>query len=157
MGEAALALAQHLGEMKPDQAEVFTGRAEAFQKRLLDQVQKWQQRLQQAGITKVVTYHRTLNYFLTRFGIEPAAYLEPKPGIPPTAQHILQVIRSVREQHIPLILIENYYDTKVAERVSQEVEQVEIRSVSVAVGGQPGLNTLEDLYEHLVQALEGAK
>ncbi len=156
MGEAAVALAARLGELAPEHAEVFSDRAKSLQQRLITQTEKWKIRLKKTEVQKVITYHRTLNYFFDRFGIEAVAYLEPKPGIPPTAQHILSVIQTAKENQIPLILVEHYYDSKVAQRVSRELPQVLVKTVSAAVGGSPQVTNLDELYEQLVRTFEEA-
>ena len=105
----------------------------------------------------MVTYHSTQTYFLDRFGVKTAAYLEPKPGIPPTASHIMEVIETVKSEKVRLILVENYFDPVVTRRILQEAPWVEVRAVPVLVGGSPEIKSLDDLYEALVSALEGKK
>jgi zinc/manganese transport system substrate-binding protein len=102
-----------------------------------------------------VTYHKTLNYFLDRFQITGVATLEPKPGIPPSGGHVLGVIRTIREEGVPLILVENYFDPSVADRIRKEIPSVRIAIVPVAVEGTPGIRSLDDLYETLVTTIEG--
>ena len=41
--------------------------------------------------TKVVTYHRSWPNFAERFGLDVIGYVEPKPGIPPSPQHTLDL------------------------------------------------------------------
>ena len=41
---------------------------------------------------KVVTYHRSWPNFCERFGLNVVDYVEPKPGIPPTPAHTLDLI-----------------------------------------------------------------
>ena len=110
-----------------------------------------------AGVTKIITYHKTLNYFCDRFGIDNPINLEPKPGIPPTAQHIMEVIDVAKEQKIKLIMVENFYDASFADRVVREVPGSRAVTVPVEVGGAPSIKTLDDLYEDLVSVIEGGK
>jgi zinc/manganese transport system substrate-binding protein len=154
MAKAALTLGAKLKELAPEHGQEFADRAKRFHDHLLISVNKWQERISQAGVQKVITHHRTLNYFLSRFGIEPADYLEPKPGIPPSAQHILSVIKSATENKIRLILVEHYYDPKVAQRVAKDVPRAKVMPVVTAVGGSASVPSLESLYEQIVQILE---
>ncbi|MCM2322610.1 MAG: metal ABC transporter substrate-binding protein [Oligoflexia bacterium] len=156
-GTIAVKIAERLGELDPPNASRYAEGAVSFQKRLAERTKDWQARLKKSGVRKVVTYHKTLTYFLSRFNIENPAILEPKPGIPPTSGHILQVISLIRDAKVPLILVENYFDPTVTRKIQQEVPSVRIHTVPVAVEGAPGVTTLEELYEHLVSTIEGSR
>lgn len=156
-GKAALLIGDRLAQLDPAKAEEFKSRAKKFNERLQEKTKIWQKRLQATGITKVISYHKTLNYFLDRFGIESAGYLEPKPGIPPTTQHILALIEKIKAEKIRLILVEHFYDLGIAERIAKEVPTSKVKSVSAAVNGMPGINTNEELYEHIVKIFEESK
>ncbi|PYM17445.1 MAG: zinc ABC transporter substrate-binding protein, partial [Candidatus Rokuibacteriota bacterium] len=68
----------------------------------------------------VVVFHPVYIYFLTRFGLIQAAALEDRPGIPPSPQHLVNVIREMKEQKIKAILVEPWNDVKLANRVAEE-------------------------------------
>jgi zinc/manganese transport system substrate-binding protein len=154
MAKAGEALAERLAVLDPAHAPAFRQRAASFKARMEAKTKDWQTRVTASGVKGVVTYHRTLNYFLARFGIEGVATLEPVPGVPPTAKHILEVIETVKTRGITVILVENFFDTAAADRVAQDVPTVRVATVPVAVGAAPGIVTLDDLYEALVRALE---
>ena len=113
----------------------------------------WQQQIETASAKKIITYHKTLRYFLERFNIQLAAQIEPKPGIPPSSAHILSLIDLCKKQKIKLILVENFFDDKPAQKISAENPGVKIKKVAVAVGGMSKISSLFDLYEHLILAL----
>ena len=62
--------------------------------------------------TKIVTFHDSWPNFAKRFELVVAGHLEPKPGIPPTPSHTLEIINLIQSQKIPVILIEPYFDSK---------------------------------------------
>ena len=154
-GEIAVKIAGRLGQLDSAHAAVFLGRAQTLQKRLVERTKGWSARVAQSKVKEVITYHRTLTYFLSRFGIGNPAILEPKPGIPPTGGHTLEVIALVKEKKIPLILVENYFDPTVTNKIKTEVPAVRAATVPVSVDGAPGMNTLDDVYEKLVSTVEG--
>ncbi|MFG1501342.1 metal ABC transporter substrate-binding protein [Halobacteriovorax sp. XZX-3] len=104
--------------------------------------------------TKIITFHRTLTYFLDEFGIQVQNVLEPKPGIPPTASHIISVIEQMKKEGIRHILVENYFDDSVAKRISKSIKNVKINNVAVAVDGSSQVKDIFSLYESLALALE---
>lgn len=151
----ASALAIRLSELDKDGADYYQQRAGVFVKEITSKIPSWKVRLKATGISKVITYHKTLNYFLTRFQIEPAGYLEPHPGVTPTARHILDTISTAKTGQIKLILVENFFDDTAAKRIAAEAGGIRIKTVPVAVGGEPDIQTFIDLYERIVQAVEG--
>lgn len=155
MASVAQGIAAKLAQLDPARAPLFLQRARALEQRLQEKTQNWQERILASGIKQVVTYHKTLSYFLARFNLESVATLEPLPGVPPTAQHILEVIKSAKAQGVRLILVENYFDDTVARRVARELKGVRVASVPVAVEGEQAIKTVDELYERLVRSIEG--
>jgi len=98
---------------------------------------------------KVITYHKTLSYYFNEFGIESVNVLEPKPGVPPTASHILQVIKDIQKHNVKLILVENYYDLNIARRIKEKLPMVEVKSIPVAVHGNKDISDIYLFYELL--------
>ncbi len=155
MGGIALKIAERLSELEPARAGEFEKNAKAFQTRMEAKTRIWGDRIAKSGVQEVVTYHRTLSYFLERFGLRHAGELEPKPGIPPTSGHIIEIIELIRKRKIPLILVENYFDPTVTIKIRQAVPGVRSVVVPVAVEGESGTSTTDELIERLVAAIEG--
>ena len=154
-GEIALGIAKRMGELDPAHSADFAGRAAALKERLTQKTAAWQQRIKKSAIAKVITFHKTLTYFLDRFHLENAAILEPLPGVPPTARHTMEVISIAQQQKVPLILVENFFEPSVAERIVKDVPGMRTSLIPVAVDGDPSIKTLDDLYERLIQVIEG--
>lgn len=155
MGRAALLVAARLAQLDSAHAAQYESRAKALQARLETKTRDWETRIRRSGVQQVVTYHKTLTYFLERFGLKNPAILEPKPGIPPTSGHIIEVIQLIRELKVPLILVENFFDPTVTVKIRQAVPSVRSETVPVSVGGAAGIKSLDDLYENLVRVIEG--
>lgn len=156
-GKIAILIANRLSEMDPAHAALYKKNASLLQTRLVKKTAEWRARIEKAGHKKIVTYHKTLSYFFNRFQIENPAVLEPKPGLPPTSGHILEVVQQMKSEKISLILVENYFDPTVTNKIRQEIEGVRTAVVAVAVEGEPALQSVDDLFEHLVLAIEGKK
>jgi zinc/manganese transport system substrate-binding protein len=102
---------------------------------------------------KVITYHATLSYFYKRFNITNVEILEPKPGIPPSASHILHVMKTARDQNVQLAIVENFFDASVAQRVAKDVPGMKVKSIAVSVEGADGIKTLIELYDYLIKEI----
>lgn len=154
-GAAAILIGKRLGEIDPAHAAEYAKKADIYVAHLKERVKDWTARIEKSGVKAVITYHKTLTYFLARFKLDNPAILEPKPGIPPTSGHIIGVIQLIKEKKIPLILVENYFDPTVTQKIKHEVPSVRAQTIPVSVDGAAGMKRLEDVYENLVKAVEG--
>lgn len=157
MSELAVKIADKLSELDNANKAVYAANAKQFQEAVAKKMTDWTARIQKTGVKEIVTYHQSLNYFLERFGLKAPIYLEAKPGVPPSAQHVISVISTMKKQNISLILVDSFFDTKIAERILKETPKAKVVSVGISVESQPGLVKLEDVTEQLVKAIESAK
>ncbi len=154
MGELAIKIAVRLGELDSVNKDAYVNRAKTYQARLVEKTKDWQARLEKSGVKKLITYHPSLNYFLDRFHLVAATHIESKPGVPPTAGHILDVIQIAKKENIQVALVDNFFDTKIADRIAKENPKLKVKSVGISVDSAPGLKTIEDVQEQLVKAIE---
>ncbi|HYT05103.1 MAG TPA: metal ABC transporter substrate-binding protein [Gemmatimonadales bacterium] len=92
----------------------------------------------------VACYHKEWDYFSREYGVPCIDYIEPKPGIPPTPGHVLEVINEMREQHIQVLLSTNYYDHSQVMEVAQKTGAKAV-IVPSNTNGAPGVNSYVDL------------
>lgn len=157
MGQAAVLIANRMGELDPPNADFFHHQAEDLLKHLTQKTSEWQTRLLKTGLKEVVTYHKTFTYFLARFGIRGELQLEPRPGIPPTASHLMDLLKEIKSRKIRLVLVENYYDLDAAQKLKTEVSGLHVEEAPVSVGAEPDLKSTEQVIEKLVRLFEAAK
>lgn len=156
-GDLAVKIADKLSELDSSNKDFYQANSKKYQEAMAKKVGEWTARLKVSGVKTVITYHPSMNYFMDRFAIKVAAHLEAKPGIPPSAQHILSVIDTMKKENIRLILVDSFFDTKIAERIAKEVPNSKVVTVGIAVDSLPELNTLQDVTEQIVKAIESAK
>ncbi len=156
-GEIATHIATRLGELDSEHKGAFLRNAKTLQARLEQKVKQWKLKIEKSQVKKIVTYHKTLTYFLDRFNIKNPAILEPKPGIPPTSGHIMEVIKMIRNEKISLILVENFFDSTVTLKIKEGIPELRTATVPVGVQGAPGIKTIDDVYENLVKEICGPK
>lgn len=154
LGKAAVLIAEKLAELDPAHKDFFIANANQFQKQMQAKTQEWQARLKKTGVTEFVTYHKTFAYFCARFSMECSLQLEPKPGIPPTAGHLLSVIDQMKKRKLRIVLIENLYDDAVGTKIKADIANAHVERVPVMVEGEPGISTNEQLIERVVKAIE---
>ena len=92
----------------------------------------------------VACYHKEWDYFSREYGLPCIDYIEPKPGIPPTPGHVLEVINEMRAQRIQVLLSTNYYDRNQVMEVAQKTGAKAV-IVPSNTNGAPGIDTYADL------------
>lgn len=94
MADLAVALGERLGRLRPDRAEQFRSDAGTVARRLSDYAQELAARLRpDQGF---VAYHEDLDYLEEWLPVTVLAYLEPVPGVPPTARHLRALVGGLR-------------------------------------------------------------
>ncbi len=116
MAKVAGALAERLALLDPAQSAGYRQRASAFQAALSERLAGW--RSKAAGAPGVVLYHKDANYLMQFVGVPVLGYLEPLPGIPPTAAHLQALIAKLQGKH-GVIIYAPHQPPGGAERVAQ--------------------------------------
>jgi ABC-type Zn uptake system ZnuABC Zn-binding protein ZnuA len=74
---------------------------------------------------KIVAYHKNWVYLVDLLGLDVVGYVEPKPGIPPSARHVKELIETMQDDKVPLVLSADYFDSRkpsqIAERTGAKV------------------------------------
>ena len=112
----------------------------------------WAARLAPLRGKGLVTYHKSWIYFAHRFGMRVVGELEPKPGIPPTAAHLAELVATMQAEQADLILQEPFYSAKAAERVSAATG-ARVVVVANSVGGRPEATDYLALMDRIVAEL----
>ena len=139
-------------EMQPADAAYFGQQLKDFEQRLTDAEKRWDAQMAPYKGRKVVTYHRSFPNFSKRFGLNVADFVEPKPGIPPTPIHTLELINKMKQENIKLILVEPYFDMKTPNSVAQQVGGTAIVLLP-SVGGEKQVQTYFQLFDYDVNLL----
>jgi zinc/manganese transport system substrate-binding protein len=103
----------------------------------------------------VACYHKEWDYFSREYNVPCVDYIEPKPGIPPTPGHVLEVINEMRTQHIQVLLSTNYYDHNQVMEVAQKTG-AKAAIVPSNTGGAAGINSYFDLMNLWISELTRA-
>jgi zinc/manganese transport system substrate-binding protein len=116
----AQAIQKKLSEMSPNDASYFAGRYVDFDKRLADAEKRWDSQMAPYKGLKIVTYHRSWPNFADRFGLDVVGYIEPRPGIPPSPGHTLDLIQDMKRLGVKIMFVEPYFDLKTPDAVSRD-------------------------------------
>ena len=151
----AQAIRDKLTEVSPANASYFAQRYGDFDMRLSAAEKRWDATLAPYKGTKLVTFHRSWPNFMERWGLDVIGYVEPKPGIPPSPQHSLEVIDAMKQQGAKLIIVEPYFDLKTPQSIAAQVSG-KVLVLAPSVGGTKEATDYIQLFEYDVTQLAAA-
>ncbi|HEX5068784.1 MAG TPA: metal ABC transporter substrate-binding protein [Vicinamibacterales bacterium] len=151
----AQAIQHKLGDLDPAGRPYFAQRYADFDTRLAAAEKRWDAIMAPYKGTKVVTYHRSWPNFMDRFGLDVMGYVEPKPGIPPSPSHTLELISAMKAQGVKLILVEPYFDAKTPNSIARETGG-QVLVMTPSVGGVKEATDYIALFDYDVKLLADA-
>ncbi len=151
----AQAIQQKLSQLDPANAAYFAQRFADFDRRLTEGEKQWKSTMASYKGTKIVSYHRSWPNFADEFGLDVVGYVEPKPGIPPTPSHTLDLINEMKRQNIKIILVEPYFDLKTPNSIARETG-AKVLVMPPSVGGVPEIKDYVQLFDYDVKLLVSA-
>jgi len=148
----ARGIAGKLSDLDPQDAAYFQQRFQDFDKRLTAAEQKWDSEMKPYRGRKLVTYHRSFPNFAKHFGLDVIGYVEPRPGIPPTPSHTLELIQLMKRENCKVVLVEPYFDLKTPQSIGrQTAAQVVVYLPSV--GGEKQVTNYFELFDYDIALL----
>ncbi len=144
-----------LSQLSPGDHAYFEQRYADFDKRLAAAESRWDAAMAPFKGTKIVTYHRSWPNFMERFGLNVIGYVEPKPGIPPTTSHTVQLIDEMKRQGAKVIVVEPYFDLKTPKAITQQVGG-EVLVLAPSVGGSKEATDYVGLFDYNVNMMTAA-
>ena len=151
----ARAIEARLSALDPAGASEYKANLAAFDAKIAEAEKRWDAMLGPYAGTELVTYHNSWPNFLKRFRLKAAGYIEPKPGIPPTPSHTVEIINMMRERKLPVILMEPYFDDKTPRAVADKTGAKLLRFIP-SVGGVPEAKDYISLFDYDVKLLADA-
>jgi len=151
----ARAFKDKFSEMQPADSAFFASQLAAFEKHLTDSEKIWDAKMAPFHGAKVVTYHRSFPNFAERFKLDIVAYVEPKPGIPPTPSHTLDLINQMKKENVKVILVEPYFDMRTPNSVAQQTGGAAL-VLPPSVGGVKEIKTYFDLFDYDINLITTA-
>lgn len=143
----AKGIAAKLGEMDPGDSAYFQQRYQDFAKRLDDAGKKWLAEMAPYRGRKVVTYHRSWPNFAKYFGLDVIGYIEPRPGIPPTPSHTIELVNQMKRENVKIELIEPYFDLKTPNSIAS-MTGGKVVQMMPSVGGKPEITDYFRLFDY---------
>jgi zinc/manganese transport system substrate-binding protein len=151
----ARGIAQKLGELDPADTSYFQERFQDFDKRLTAAEQKWDSEMAPYRGRKLVTYHNSFTNFGKHFHLNVIGYVEPRPGIPPTPSHTIELIGLMKRENCKLVLVEPYFDLKTPNSIGAATG-AKVVVYLPSVGGEKQVTNYFQLFDYDIALLTKA-
>jgi zinc/manganese transport system substrate-binding protein len=148
-------IASGLEEVDPSNAAAYEAGLNSFQEQLKAKMAQWQKAAASLNGLQMITYHNSWPYFCRAFGIEVVGFIEPKPGIEPTASHTAQIIDLIKGRGIRVIGKEPYFSDKAPKSIA-EATGAKVLDMPPSVKGTKGTDDYVSLIDTLLTRLLSA-
>jgi ABC-type Zn uptake system ZnuABC Zn-binding protein ZnuA len=148
-------LANVFSELDPENAQHYRTHLKEFDERLDKKIAEWKQQMEPYRGAKIVTYHKSYEYFADFFGLEVVGQLEPKPGIEPSPSHISALIPRMKSDQVKLLLIEPNRSRKTPEYVANATG-AKLVIIPGMVGGHEKAKDYFGLFDYAVGQITAA-
>jgi ABC-type Zn uptake system ZnuABC Zn-binding protein ZnuA len=148
----ARAIFEKFSQLRPADRAFFEQRLNDFNGRVDAATKRWLAAMAPYKGLKVATYHRSFTNFADRFGLDVMGYVEPRPGIPPSPQHTLDLINEMKQQNVKLVLVEPYFDLRTPNSVGRGTG-AEVLVMPPSVGGVKEVTDYFKLFDYNINLL----
>jgi zinc/manganese transport system substrate-binding protein len=153
--QIAKAVQAKLADMSRADAPYFAQRYADFDRRLTEGEKRWKSAMAPYKGLKIVTYHRSWTNFADAFGLDVIGYVEPKPGIPPSPGHTLDLQQEMKLKNVKILLVEPYFDMKTPNAMGRDTG-AKVLVMPPSVGGVKEITNYIQLFDYDVDLLASA-
>src|SRR3989454_5845301 len=144
-----------LSEMRSGDSTYFAQRYDSFEQRLKQADEKWLAEMKPYAGRKIVTYHRSWPNFAEHFHLDLVGYVEPRPCIPPSPQHTVELIGLMKRDGVKVIAVEPYFDLKTPNAVARDTSG-QVVVLMPSVGGEKETIDYFKLFDYDIAKLKQA-
>ena len=152
IAKVAAALTERMAQLDPAAAAEYRARGKSFLERWQQAAARWEAAAAPLKGMGIVVYHRNMAYLSYWLGLREVGALEPKPGLPPSATHLTELLANLARDPAKAVVYSAYNDPRAAQWLS---ERAKIPSVALAytVGGNEKARDLFGLFDDTIARL----
>jgi len=144
----------HLIAVDPGSKVGYDQRYEAYAKKLDAARERWAAASKDWKGRRIVVYHKEYDYLAARYGLVIQGSIESKPGIPPTPNHVAELVDSLKKTPGALILTAEWSNNETTAQIARE-SATKVVVLPNMCGGETGAETwigmMDLMHERLAQ------
>jgi zinc/manganese transport system substrate-binding protein len=139
-------------ELDPKNEDTYERNERAFGARLTGAEKSWASDLAEIKGKPVIAWHTSWRYFAEFNGMNIVAFMEPKPGVPPSPSHLVGVIQTAKRTGAKVIVMDPFEYRKTADLVARQ-SGAKVLILPPSVGGLPSITDYVQLMTYDIQNL----
>lgn len=156
IAKVGLVLTQRLEQIDAGNAAYYESRSKDFQSRWGQAISRWEKDAAPLKGLRIVPYHKDSVYLIKWLGLVEVMNIEPKPGIPPSAGHLSELVGRLKGGAADVITRSAYQDPKAAASLAEK-SNIPAVELPYTVGGTPGAKDLFGLFDDSIARLKAVK
>jgi ABC-type Zn uptake system ZnuABC Zn-binding protein ZnuA len=144
-----------LTRLDPANAATYERNRAAFLERLRARLAGWEAALAPLKAMPIVAYHNSWAYFARRFRLDFVAFIEVKPGVPPSPSHLAGIIETMRARGVRIVVREPQEPERDVAFVARRAGAAVV-TLAASVGALPQARDYISLFDTNVAALTAA-
>lgn len=152
IARVAAGLAERMAQLDPGDAAQYRSRAKAFLERWQQAAARWEQEGAPLKGMPIVVYHKDLTYLVRWLGLREVGSLEPKPGLPPTASHLSELLANLGRDPAKAVVRSAYTDPRAAQWLSERAK-IPALTLPFTIGGSDRAKDLFGLFDDTLSRL----
>jgi zinc/manganese transport system substrate-binding protein len=148
----AKALAARFAQIDPANAATYNARYAAFAVKWKAALVRWTARAAPLRGQSIAVQHQNWVYLETWLGMKRIVALEPKPGVPPSAGYLAQVVATLKRTPARMVIRSAYEDPRASTFIAQRAG-IPAVVLPYTIGGTPGAKDLYSLYDDTITRL----
>lgn len=113
-------MAEALSRVDQANAKFYNANLAEFRDRFKEKQIAWNVKALKLKGKRFIAYHKLFEYLARDFGFGIIGYVEPKPGIPPSAAHINKLIELIKQERPDAILTTSSYGLQGSESLAKQ-------------------------------------
>jgi zinc/manganese transport system substrate-binding protein len=148
----AAALGERMAGLDAREAQHYQARTQAFLARWREATARWEKDAAPLKGLAVVVHHKDLSYLIGWAGMREVGSLEPKPGLPPSAAHLSELLETLKRTPAKAVVRAAYSDPRPAESLAERA-RIPVVVLPYTVGGSERARDLFGLYDDTLARL----
>ena len=144
-----------LSRIDPESADTYEANRAAFLARLNEKRAEWEAKLAPLRGMALVAYHNSWPYFARRFRLDFIGFIEVKPGVPPSPQHLAGIVRLMKQRGAKIVVREPHEPQRDVAFVADKAG-AKVATLVGSVGALPQAANYIALFDANVDALTAA-
>lgn len=136
----------------PEGASTYSANLGKFKAEESRRMSEWKSTISTLPNRNIIPYHSSWIYFADAFGLNIVAYIEPLPGIPPTASHLADLLNVIKTQQVKVVIQEPFYSDEAPNYLARETG-VKVIKMSPSCPDP----TASSYFDHIQQIIDALK